>query len=125
MAAQPSQFAALSGLPPCRQMRRVEPLASQQRPNISRLGAFSACRRMSRLYSAVNVRRFGRAAGSGSSTASFWARVAKDAVVIVIGVGDPFSPCRDSPLLQVSHGSLTDRGQDRFVSGWPIGCTTG
>ena len=61
------------------------------------------------LYSAVNDRRRGRAAGSGSSTTPSWARASRDAVVMVIGLRVPVSPCRDGRLPQMSHVTLTDR----------------
>ena len=63
---------------------------------------------MRALYSAVNVRRRARAAGSGfSSTTPVSARSFKDAVVIVTGNGDPVSPCSDDRLLPLSHLTLT------------------
>ena len=77
---------------------------------VGRHGWASYSSRIRALYSAVNERRRGRAAGSGSSTSSSWARAIKDAVVMVIGLRVPVSPCREGRVQQVSHVSLTDRG---------------
>jgi hypothetical protein len=77
------------------------------------VGSESYSSRMRALYSAVKERRLGRAAGSGSSTTPSWARASRDAVVMVIGLGGPVSPCRGGGLLQVSHVTLTDRGPAR------------
>ena len=76
-------------------------------------GNASYSSRIRALYSAVNDRRRGRAAGSGSSTTPSWARASRDAVVMVIGLRVPVSPCRDGGLPQVSHVSLTDRARCR------------
>src|SRR5215213_4154966 len=70
------------------------------------MASYSA--RMRALYSAVKVRRRGRAAGS-SATPTSWARSNRDALVMVIVLDVPVSPCRDGHLQRMSHLSLTDR----------------
>ncbi len=62
------------------------PRGAATRPrSLEPTGNASYSSRISALYSAVNDRRRGRAAGSGSSTTPSWARASRDAVVMVIG----------------------------------------
>ncbi|MFN2488911.1 MAG: hypothetical protein ABR529_04075, partial [Actinomycetota bacterium] len=47
---------------------------------------------------------------SCSSTPTSWSRPANDALVMVIGLGGPFSPRSDDWQQHLSHASLTHRG---------------
>src|SRR6056297_2738992 len=88
--------------------RKIAPRSSEP------FGHESYSATISALYSALNVRRVGFAAGSMSSsvTPPFWARPFKDAVVVVmvqVFLSRPVGSDNREP--QVPHLTLTDRAQ--------------
>src|ERR1039458_10089182 len=69
---------------------------------------------MASFWSAVNVRRVGRAAGSVSSfTSPSWARVVTEVELVKVMSVFPVSPWRDERFLRLSHVRLTDRDPGR------------
>jgi len=125
-------FGASAAAAPASRARRHSAMCDVYKPSrrnnaprsVEPFGNASYSSTIDALYSAVKVRRRGLSAGSGSPIGPSWARSSNDAVVMVICVKVPVSPCSDGGLPQVSHPTLTDRATPTSASNATTSCPT-